>query len=229
MKMTMNVVCVPVSIITSYLFLMGVHSDSEIVRQTPQLIQLVESKNVVMDCTINFAGPKTYKWLKNGLPVSQTIPKYNERVAESMRESENQKVLLLSLRIRNLTECDSGKYYCTMENLGKIKKGAGTTLTVTRVSQEVQCVPINIIHIGVSAGVIAVLCVSLIVVSVRLIQRNKACIVLQRQFVAYITEKSTGSVPSNQERKHKRGQSFDLQSRGKEEEKKSKAGSPDGQ
>ncbi|XP_060706734.1 uncharacterized protein LOC132832667 isoform X3 [Hemiscyllium ocellatum] len=68
-------------------------------------------------------------------------------------------------------------------------------------SQEQQCSP-NIIHIGAAAAVLSVLGIALIAVSVKLRQRNKACIALQRQFVAYITEKSTESAPSNKKGKH---------------------------
>ncbi|XP_078422359.1 uncharacterized protein LOC144695333 isoform X4 [Cetorhinus maximus] len=125
-----------------------------------------------MNCIIDFTGPKIYKWLKNDLKTDQAISMYWQRVEEGMKDSKDQK-LLPYLRIKNLTECDSGTYYCAAENLGRTLKGAGTKLAVTRVPQRAQCNSISYIYIGVLAAVIGVLCISLIIVSVRLIQRNK--------------------------------------------------------
>ncbi|XP_041069168.1 uncharacterized protein LOC121291731 isoform X1 [Carcharodon carcharias] len=192
---------IPAVLLAACLFTAGIHSKAQEVKQTPPSASLVEGDSVTMNCIIDFIGPKIYKWLKNDLQTDQAISMYGQRVEEGMKDSKGQK-LLPFLRIKNLTECDSGTYYCAAENLGRTLKGAGTKLTVTRVPQSAQCNSVSYIYIGVSAAVIGVLCISLIIVSVRLIQRNKACIALQRQFVAYITEKSAETVASKPKGKH---------------------------
>ncbi|XP_048376213.1 uncharacterized protein LOC125446574 [Stegostoma tigrinum] len=179
----------------------GVHSSNEVVVQSPLSADLLEGDTVTLECNISIPGPKSYKWLKNDLPIRQAIPMYAERVTDTPVTFENP--LVINLRIKNLTECDSGTYYCVMEKLGDQFKGVGTKLGVRRVSREKQC-PSNIIHIAAAAAAVSVLCIALIVVSVQLRQRSKACIALQRQFVAYITEKSAESVPPKQKGKHTR-------------------------
>ncbi|XP_048472934.1 uncharacterized protein LOC109916931 [Rhincodon typus] len=195
----MNLCSIAALALMSFLWTTGVHSNEEVVVQSPLSADLVEGETVTLQCNINSPGPKTYKWLKNDLPILQAIPMYAERVTDNPLTSDNP--LLINLRIRNLTECDSGTYYCVIQKLGNQFKGVGTKLGVRRVSQEKQCPP-NIVHIAAVTAVVLVLCIALIVVSVQLRQRSKACIALQRQFVAYITEKSAESVPRKQKGKH---------------------------
>ncbi|XP_067830069.1 uncharacterized protein [Heptranchias perlo] len=185
----------------------GVYSNNLHVQQTPLSVALVEGQNVTINCTIDFVGPKVYEWLKFDIHISKIISMYSERVNVIQRDAKNKQILKLSLRIKDLTECDSGTYYCVLDVMDRKTKGQGTIVTVMRASQTGKtCSSISIRFIGVAAGVIALLCISLIIVSVRLVQRNKACIALQRQFVAFITEKSTESVPSNQKGMHKRSE-----------------------
>ncbi|XP_072115330.1 uncharacterized protein [Mobula birostris] len=196
------------------LLLIGVTSQNP-VRQTPSHLQLLEGQKATINCTADFHGGKTCTWLKDDLKVSQSVWKFRERVSER-RETDGQK-LSTFLEIRNLTECDSATYYCEMSTVDSTKKGDGTKIIVRRAPQSNA---INIIFIGVSAGVIAALVIALIIVSAQLRWRTKACITLQRQFVHYVTEKSTeylkmnkktrhglredGSASSNQERKKKK-------------------------
>ncbi|XP_078075386.1 tyrosine-protein phosphatase non-receptor type substrate 1-like [Mustelus asterias] len=218
--MPINLSPLPAFILTSCLFATGVHSAKPNVQQTPRSMSLTEGHSVTMNCIINIAGPKVYTWLKNDLEARQAISAYTKRVTEEKGTSKDPNVILTSLEIRNVTECDSGTYYCRVNNVGQITKGAGTTLTVTRVTQKVKC-SINYVLIGVSAGVIGLLCISLIIVLLRLQQRNKACIALQRQFVAYITEKSTESLPLKPKGHHKRREGS-ASSSGQEGKKKKK-------
>ncbi|XP_038672059.1 uncharacterized protein LOC119976033 [Scyliorhinus canicula] len=215
--------CLPAFILTSCLFAAGVHCNQPTIQQTPRSVKLAEGASVTMNCIINFAGAKANEWQKNGHPIKHAIRNYEGRVKEGIGVSNDPKVLLPYLRIQNLTECDSGTYYCMLETAGKMANGTGTTLTVTRVAQ-VQCSSINSVHIGVSTALIGVLCISLIIVSVLLNQRNKACIALQRQFVAYVTEKSTATLPLKPKGKHKRreGHTSSSDPEGKKKKRKAK-------
>ncbi|XP_062904154.1 uncharacterized protein LOC134346628 isoform X2 [Mobula hypostoma] len=195
------------------LLLIGVTSQNP-VRQMPSHVQLLEGQTATINCTADFHGGKTCTWLKDDLKVSESVWKFRERVSER-REIVGQK-LSTFLEIRNLTECDSATYYCELSTVDSKKKGDGTKIIVRRAPQSNA---INMIFIGVSAGVIAALVIALIIVSAQLRWRTKACIALQRQFVHYITEKSTeylkinktrhgvredGSASSNQERRKKK-------------------------
>nr|QTT61902.1 natural cytotoxicity triggering receptor 3 [Ginglymostoma cirratum] len=217
----MNLCSIAALALMSFLLTAGVHSNKGAVVQSPLSADLVEGEAVTLECNIDSPGPKTYKWLKNDLPIPQAIPMYAERVTGNSPTSDNP--LLINLRIRNLTECDSGTYYCVMEKLGNQFKGGGTKLGVRRVSQEKHCPP-NIVHIAAAAAVVLVLCTALTVVSVLLRQRSKACIALQRQFVAYITEKSAESVPPKQKGKHthREGKTSSSGQEGKKKKRKPK-------
>ncbi|XP_072405791.1 uncharacterized protein [Chiloscyllium punctatum] len=197
--MTMNLRSVPALVLMSFFLTTAVHSSKEEVRQSPLSAEFVEGQTATLNCTFDRPGAKSYKWWKDDLKIHQAIAKYHERVNENSQQSNNE--LFTSVRISNLSVCDSGTYYCIIEQLGRQFKGAGASLIVRRASQEKQCPP-NIIHIGTAAAVLSVLCIALIAVSVKFRQRSKACIALQRQFVAYITETSTESAPSNKKGKH---------------------------
>ncbi|XP_078422358.1 uncharacterized protein LOC144695333 isoform X3 [Cetorhinus maximus] len=132
-KMPMIPCPIPAFLLAACLFTAGIHSKAQEVKQTPPSASLVEGDSVTMNCIIDFTGPKIYKWLKNDLKTDQAISMYWQRVEEGMKDSKDQK-LLPYLRIKNLTECDSGTYYCAAENLGRTLKGAGTKLAVTRSS-----------------------------------------------------------------------------------------------
>ncbi|GCB69714.1 hypothetical protein scyTo_0001113 [Scyliorhinus torazame] len=219
--------CLPAFILTSCLFAAGVHCNQPTIQQKPRSVNLVEGASVTMTCIINFSGPKVNKWQKNDQPIMHAILNHKGRVSEGRNMSKDPKLLLPYLRIQNLTECDSGTYYCMLDTVGKMANGTGTTLTVTRVAQ-VQCSSINSVHIGVSAALMGMLCISLIIVSVLLNQRNKACIALQRQFVAYITEKSTATLPLKLKGKHKRreGHASGSGPEGKKKKRKAKERQP---
>ncbi|XP_051899857.1 uncharacterized protein LOC127586087 isoform X2 [Pristis pectinata] len=206
-------------IFVSCLLLIGAHSQKSQVRQTPRFVKRFEGQAVAINCTADFPGAKTNTWLKGDLRVSQSVRGYRERVSES-HETIAQK-LTSFLRITNLTECDAGTYYCKVDSMGTITKGEGTEVIVMRAGQNGSSNSINIVLIGVSVVVIAALGIALIIVSVQLRRRTKACIALQRQFVDYITEKSTEYMKINEKKKHRRGWYFKLQSR-EEEEKENK-------
>ncbi|XP_059825198.1 uncharacterized protein LOC132393825 [Hypanus sabinus] len=180
------------------LLLIGMTSANFEVQQTPPLVELHEGQTVTINCTADFLGPKTSTWLKDDMEISQDFAMFRGRVMP--RPVPDGQKLRTFLEITNLTQCDSATYYCKVVPMnGPGKTGGGTKIIVLRTPESNA---INVIFIGVSAGVIAVLVTALIVVSVLLRWRTKACVALQRQFVHYVTEKSTEYMKMNKKARH---------------------------
>ncbi|XP_072920889.1 uncharacterized protein [Hemitrygon akajei] len=180
------------------LLLIGMTSTNFKIQQTPPLVELHEGQSVTISCTVDFHGPKTSTWIKDYMEILQNSTMVPERVRQK-RVPDGQK-LTTFLEISNLTQCDSATYYCkVIPMVGSGQTGNGTKIIVLRAPESNV---INVIFIGVSAGVIAVLVTALIVVSVHLRWRTKACVALQRQFVHYVTEKSTEYMRVNKKARH---------------------------
>ncbi|XP_055486896.1 uncharacterized protein LOC129694204 [Leucoraja erinacea] len=157
------------------LALRGARSLKGQVQLTPNTARQVEGGELVLNCTVDFPGAMSFTWEKDELAIPQGAPMYRNRMEERHQTIDKKQVS--SLRIAKLTECDSGTYHCKVDNMGTVMKSYGTKVAVTRASQTASCQPINMIFIGVSAGVGAALVIALVIVSLRLRRSIKGTVV----------------------------------------------------
>uniref|UniRef100_UPI00398E9DB9 uncharacterized protein n=1 Tax=Pristiophorus japonicus TaxID=55135 RepID=UPI00398E9DB9 len=151
--------------------------------QSPSSIHIFQGNSVTLNCTFSLKGVGTTSWRKGNTPLDFDSPQYKKRVTKPDEKAFKLKKDA-SIHIKNMTECESGMYYCEIEIMGQEKVvGNGTLVTVKHTCGKVNSLTkfqFDWYWIAVVGGGALLITVILLIVITVLIQRNKAYALLVR-------------------------------------------------
>ncbi|XP_078075384.1 uncharacterized protein LOC144497820 [Mustelus asterias] len=164
--------------------LTGTEAATSPVVQRPGSVHIFQGESVILNCSFQLQGLGTYSWRRDDNPIDFDSPRYKNRIVKADQHAFNSRKDA-SIRIKNMTECESGIYYCEIEILGKPKQsGNGTSVTVQHVCDK--SLPVNNflfdwMWIAVAGGVTLLIILVLLMVIIVLARRNKAYALLVRE------------------------------------------------
>ncbi|XP_072406233.1 uncharacterized protein [Chiloscyllium punctatum] len=167
--------------------------DAGDVVQAPKNIHITQGQSVILNCSFRLQGLGTYSWRRDDIPIDFDSPRYKQRITKADTNAFKLRKDA-SIQIKNMSECDSGRYFCEIEIMGKQKStGNGTMVTVERHAcdkeRPLKALPFDWIWIAVAGGVTLLVTLSLLVVIIILARRNKAYALLVRECSSFDSAK----------------------------------------
>ncbi|XP_067830063.1 uncharacterized protein [Heptranchias perlo] len=174
------------------IFLMGLEAETSTIVQYPSSVTLFEGESVILNCTFRISGVGTYKWRKDSSHLDFDSPRYKKGLKKADKDAFNDR-RDASIQIMNMTQCESGVYYCEIEIMGEPKAvGRGTSVTVKHSCDKpnsLKSSQFDWMWVAVAGGVTILITLTLLVVIAVLVRRNKAYALLVRECTSFDSAK----------------------------------------
>ncbi|XP_067865603.1 natural cytotoxicity triggering receptor 3-like isoform X2 [Heterodontus francisci] len=172
--------------------------------QRPISVRVFQGDSVILNCTFRLEGLGTYSWRRDNSVIDFESPKYKKRVIKADYNAFKLR-RDASIQINNMTECDSGIYYCEIDIMGKQKLvGNGSSVIVQHSCDKPNRSSLQFewLWIAVAGGVTLLVTLPLLVVIIVLAQRNKAYALLVRECSSFDSAKEPELSNRNKAQNH---------------------------
>ncbi|XP_041069067.1 myelin protein zero-like protein 1 [Carcharodon carcharias] len=183
----------------------GIEAATPSIVQSPASVHIFEGGSVTLNCTFRLTGLGTYSWRRDDSPIDFQSPRYKKRIMKADHDAFSSRKDA-SIQIKNMTQCESGTYYCEIEIMGKQKlTGIGTLVTVQHTCDKLGSLkthPLDWMWVAVAGGVTLLFTLALLVVIIVLARRNKAYALLVRECSSLNSAKELELPQRNKVRNH---------------------------
>ncbi|XP_078422516.1 uncharacterized protein LOC144695514 [Cetorhinus maximus] len=183
----------------------GTEAATSPIVQSPASVHIFEGGSVTLNCTFHLKGLGTYSWRRDDSPIDFQSPRYKKRIMKADHNAFSSRNDA-SIQIKNMTQCESGTYYCEIEIMGNQKlAGNGTLVTVQHTCDKLGSLkkhPFDWMWAAVAGGVTLLITLALLVVIIVLARRNKAYALLVRECSSFDSAKEPEMPQRNKVRNH---------------------------